>query len=126
MKLQIFRIAILSCMLFLASFESKAAAEFTWINNSGCALTITFKNSLNAVIYTTSTSGGPAVCLTGINTIEITDACGGLWIYNACGVLSAPPSGTPCACSWIPNWGGSCGPAGGLCGPGSTLLTLNI
>jgi hypothetical protein len=127
MKTKFLRMVILLCAIFLANAEVKAATEFTWVNNTGCALTITFYDASNTVLYSSSTSGGAAVCISGVSYIEISDACGGVWRYNACGVLQAGyPIGTPCACTWNANWGGSCGPAGPTCGPGSTLTTLNI
>lgn len=127
MKQNIFKIAILSFVLFLASFESKAAAEFTWINHTGCALTVSFYDASSTLLYSSSSCCGAATCISGISYIEITDACGGVWRYTACGVLmSGYPTGTPCACVWTPNWGGTCGPAGGMCGPGSTLITIDI
>lgn len=123
MKQNIFKIAILSFVLFLTS-EAKAAIEFTWSNSTCNTMTVTVKDETGATIYSSSTPGG--TCLTGAATIEVTDGCGRTYIYNTLGeVINTPGTGCFCNSGWIP-FVTSCGPAGMTCGPGAILFTMSI
>ena len=136
MKQNIFKIAVFSCLFFLASFESKATNyEFTWVNTTSCTVTVTVKDALNTVLYSSSSGTTSAVCLTNAFTVEITDNCGYTVIYDACGnfLSSSGTKCTNCVCSplpcrsWVETLGSNCGPASPtICGPGSLLLTVSV
>lgn len=122
-------VLILILVFFIKSGDSKAAAEFTWLNKTNCTMTVTFKDASMNIIFSTSSSGGAPLCLSGVATIEIADACGAVQVFDPCGNFISF-SGIKCFCNpniWVVHFNRDiCTPAGNLCGPGATVLSFSV
>ena len=129
MKAKYPNFTILILAFFATTADSKADAEFTWVNKTNCPITVIFKDASMNVIFSTSAFGGAPVCLSGVATIEIADACGAIQIFDPCGNFISF-SGVKCFCNpniWVVHFSRDvCTPAGNLCGPGSTIINFSV
>jgi hypothetical protein len=131
MKKSISKILFLSLFIFFAS-ESKALTEFTWVNSTGCALTVRIFDAGGTLLHTSSTCCGPAACIAGTPaSFTISDGtCTWTQTFGMTGTCTGGPlCPTSCLCNAAASMIANYFPSGGgtLCGPlPNGLITINI